>query len=120
MLVCIPTPKVVSISRRRGSRMLFRVTVLVGVLLGSSLILGQGSVQGAPRGVLATDPWRLGGNAGTTPGANFLGTTDNQALQFHVNGVRALRLEPNATSPIVIGGYAGNAVTAGASGATIA
>lgn len=39
--------------------------------------------------------WLLGGNAGTTPGPHYLGTTDNQALEFKVNGARALRLEPN-------------------------
>ncbi len=63
--------------------------------------------------------WNLGGNAGTTPGTHFLGTTDNVALQLHVNNARALRLEPNATSPNVIGGYSGNSVTAGMYGATI-
>ena len=37
--------------------------------------------------------WQLGGNAGTTPGFNFLGTTDNQPLVLAVNGAQALRLE---------------------------
>jgi hypothetical protein len=40
--------------------------------------------------------WHVGGNAGTTPGVNFLGTTDNQALELWANNTRALRLEPNA------------------------
>ncbi len=43
--------------------------------------------------------WKLGGNAGTTPGANFLGTTDNQALELKVNGQRALRIEPDRPAP---------------------
>ncbi len=30
--------------------------------------------------------WSLTGNAGTTPGTNFVGTTDAKALQFKVNG----------------------------------
>ena len=60
--------------------------------------------------------WKLGGN----PGGNFLGTTDNKALELKVNGQRALRLEPNATSPNLIGGFAGNDVAAGVLGATIA
>ena len=64
--------------------------------------------------------WKLSGNAGTTPGANFLGTTDNQALELKVNGQRALRIEPDATSPNLIGGFSGNAVINGAVGATIA
>jgi len=66
-----------------------------------------------------TTYWKLTGNAGTTPGTNFLGTTDNQALEFRVNNARALRLEPNATSPNLIGGYSGNSVTGGVYGATI-
>ncbi|NQT84940.1 tail fiber domain-containing protein [bacterium] len=63
--------------------------------------------------------WSLTGNTGTSPGTNFLGTTNNVALQLHVNNARALRLEPHATSPNVIGGYGGNSITAGAYGATI-
>lgn len=62
--------------------------------------------------------WKLNGNVGTIPG-QFLGTVDNQALDLRVNNSRALRLEPDATSPNIIGGYAGN-LTAGANGATIA
>lgn len=64
--------------------------------------------------------WRLNGNAGTTPGVNSLGTADNQALEFKVNGTRALRLEPNAGgTPNVIGGSPINSVGAGWVGATI-
>jgi hypothetical protein len=64
--------------------------------------------------------WLLGGNASTTPGTHFLGTTDDQSLELRVNGTRALRLEPNATSPNVIGGYVSNSVSPGFYGATIA
>ena len=67
----------------------------------------------------STNFWSLTGNAGTIPGTHFLGTSDNQALQLHVNGARALRLEPNTTSPNVIGGYSGNSVAPGVLGATI-
>lgn len=63
--------------------------------------------------------WKLTGNAGTTPDVNFLGTTDNQALELKVNNARALRLEPAADSPNVIGGFGGNYAAAGISGATI-
>lgn len=35
------------------------------------------------------DYWALSGNAGTTPGTHFLGTTDYQPLQVQVNGSRA-------------------------------
>jgi hypothetical protein len=74
--------------------------------------------------------WLLGGNAGTTPSTQFLGTTDNQPLEFRVNGRRALRLEDNGDSiedgnilsdgaPNVIGGSPGNFVLPGVVGATI-
>jgi hypothetical protein len=64
--------------------------------------------------------WSLTGNAGTIAGTHFLGTTDDQPLELHVNGSRALRLEPNGTSPNVLGGYSGNGVGAGVVGATVA
>ena len=64
--------------------------------------------------------WGLGGNAGTTPGTHFLGTTDNQALELHVNGARVMRYEPNPTCPNVIGGHSANSVTFGVDSAMIA
>jgi trimeric autotransporter adhesin len=65
--------------------------------------------------------WVIGGNAGTSPGTHFLGTSDNQALELKVNGTRVLRLEPTANLDTVnvIGGSARNAVGAGVVGATI-
>ena len=67
--------------------------------------------------------WKLDGNTGTTAGTHFLGTTDNQPLDLHVNGERALRLEPGRaifTFPNIIGGFEGNSVGNGAFAATIA
>jgi hypothetical protein len=63
--------------------------------------------------------WSLTGNAGTDTATDFLGTTDNQALEVRVNNSRILRLEPNATSPNILGGYSGNWVTSGVFGAVI-
>ena len=63
--------------------------------------------------------WKLQGNVGTTPGTDFLGTTDNQALELKANGQRALRLEPNPDSPRLIGGFRGNSAVAGAHGVVI-
>jgi hypothetical protein len=60
--------------------------------------------------------WQTSGNAGTTAGANFLGTTDNQPLELKVNGARALRLESTAGAPNVIGGAADNQITAPSTG----
>ncbi len=64
--------------------------------------------------------WNTTGNAGTTPGANYLGTSDNKALEIKVNGSRALRVEPQAASPNLVGGYLGNSVTGGMYGSVIA
>ncbi len=73
--------------------------------------------------------WLLGGNAGTTPGTHFLGTTDNQALEFRVNGLRVFRIEDNGDgsdvaptpdgAPNVIAGSSGNSVGSNVVGATI-
>src|SRR4051812_4645769 len=77
-------------------------------------------------GTVACEPvggggvWSLTGNSGTTPGTNFLGTTDNQPLELKVNGQRALRIEPDATSPNLIGGFSGNSVDATHLGSVIA
>jgi hypothetical protein len=68
--------------------------------------------------------WSLTGNAGTTAGLDYLGTTDNQPLELWVNGVRALRLEPGVSgfageAPNVVGGASFNLVANGIVGATI-
>jgi hypothetical protein len=60
--------------------------------------------------------WNLTGNSGTSPGTNFIGTTDNQPFEVHVNGARVLRLEPapsSAYSPNVVAGDDGNTVAGG-------
>jgi len=65
--------------------------------------------------------WLLSGNSGTIPGVQFLGTTDNQPLEFRVNGQLALRYEPgNNGVPNAIGGFVGNTVGPSAYGAVIA
>lgn len=65
--------------------------------------------------------WRANGNAGTTPGTHFLGTTDDQPLEFRVNAQRALRIEPGTNdSPNVIAGSSLNYVSNSVVGATIA
>ena len=48
--------------------------------------------------------WHVTGNAGTSPGFHFVGTTDNQPLELKVDNRRALRLEPTGSAPNVIGG----------------
>jgi hypothetical protein len=62
--------------------------------------------------------WLLGGNTGTSPGTDVLGTTDVASLTLVVNAAPALRLEP-APVPNLIGGYWENGVASGVRGATI-
>ena len=69
--------------------------------------------------------WSLTGNAGTTAGLNFLGTTDSQPLELKVNNGRVLRMEAvfsllGGSSVNTIGGLSVNRVSNGAIGATIA
>ncbi len=73
--------------------------------------------------------WNLSGNTGTVDGTNFIGTTDNVALDFRANNARGLRLEYAegidpyfgilSPAPNIIGGFSGNTVAATAYGATI-
>jgi hypothetical protein len=82
-------------------------------------------------GLGAANFWNTAGNAGTSPGVNFLGTIDNQPLELRVNGSRALRLEPGGVAadafnniptgaPNAIGGSMVNFVEPGVVGAVIA
>jgi hypothetical protein len=71
-------------------------------------------------GQSAANFWNIGGNSNTTAGVNFLGTRDNQPLELHVGGLRAIRFEPNPNGgPNVIGGSPLNYVSNGVVGATI-
>jgi len=81
-------------------------------------------VTPAPHAVYAAsagNAWNLTGNAGTTAGTNFLGTTDNVPLVFKSWGLHVFRLEAGygGYSPNIIGGYSGNSVTTDVYGATI-
>ena len=74
----------------------------------------------------ASGGWSLTGNLGTTAGLYYLGTADNQPLEFKVNGSRALRLEygfdpgGGSTAPNLIGGAAANFVSSSVNGALVA
>jgi hypothetical protein len=46
-------------------------------------------------GYTANAFWNAAGNAGTTPAANFVGTTDSQPLAFRVAGAEAMRISAN-------------------------
>jgi hypothetical protein len=72
-------------------------------------------------GVAPANLWQTTGNSGVTN--PVLGTTDNNPLTVVVNGQQALLVQPDATTggstPNLIGGFSGNAVSAGKDGATI-
>ena len=63
--------------------------------------------------------WSVTGDSGSNPATHFLGTTDAQPLVLRVDNQQALRIEPPADSPNLVGGYSGNSVTSGLYGATI-
>lgn len=90
-----------------------------------------GNFSGNGAGLSNLPAWRLTGNAGTTAGTHFLGTTDNQPLEIKVNGQRVVRLEdggedsnsdfdtlPDGTANVIVGSPA-NSVGVGVVGATI-
>ncbi|GMU42610.1 MAG: hypothetical protein IT479_10105 [Xanthomonadales bacterium] len=73
--------------------------------------------------------WSLGGNLGTNPATQYLGTFDAQPLEIRTANARSLRIEPSAETfgapalPItrnLIAGSHANTVSAGTRGATIA
>ncbi len=82
-------------------------------------------------GLASTSFWQITGNAGTTAGVNFVGTTDDQALDLDSYGNRGLQLQyvsrssgfplDSSTSGMnVLGGYWGNSISANVISATIA
>jgi hypothetical protein len=102
---------------------------IIGDVLKVQAITGSMVTLDWATSTVVSSAWERTGNAGTTPGTNFLGTTDNQAFQIHVDNAnttgtdgrgRVMRFEPNATSANIIGGYSGNTVAAGVTGAIIA
>lgn len=73
-------------------------------------------------GLVNSNIWQLNGNS--VSAGQFLGTTDTNALEFRVNGQRALRIEPATNvsygySPNIAGGFPGNIVSNGLVGAVI-
>jgi len=82
-------------------------------------------------GLAASNFWQTTGNAGTTVGLNFLGTTDNQPLELDAYGVRGLRLEYTSrfsgfpflfsqAGVNVVGGYWGNFISNNVIGGVVA
>lgn len=90
----------------------------------TALNAAQLTTGSVPSGALS-NAWKLGGNAGTTPGTHFLGTTDDQPLELRVNHQPSLRLQYayDATwlspAPNVIGGSPDNHISGGVRGGFI-
>lgn len=102
-----------------------------GAATNGQVLTANGTGGASWQAAAGASTWAMTGNAGTncttSPCADFLGTTDASNLEFRVNNNRAFRIEAATDtqagfgfSPNVIGGFSGNAVTAGAAGATIA
>jgi hypothetical protein len=67
--------------------------------------------------------WNLTGNAGTSPGLDFLGTSDNQPLLLKVNNTSALEIMPGTSLPNFVGGigaFRPTVLGAGVSGVVVA
>jgi len=69
----------------------------IAFLLSTSLLLIH---------FLSFSQWSLTGNSSTTPGTNFLGTTDNQHLFFNTNSSVRMRLLNNGN--LLLGGATDN------------
>jgi hypothetical protein len=63
--------------------------------------------------------WSLAGNGGTSPGFNYLGTTDGVSLTLAVSGTTGLRLEPSPGTPNLVGGASNNRADPGVFASTI-
>ena len=101
-------------------------SVTAGFGLAGGTITGSGIID-VDTNVVATkaNTWSLNGNAGV--GSGFLGTTDNNALTFKVNGTQVGQLQPTTPTgsivytdtPNVIFGSSANSVDVSVYGATI-
>jgi trimeric autotransporter adhesin len=83
---------------------------------------GPAGPQGIPG---SANGWSRTGNSATTPGTDFIGTTDNQPLEIKVNGRRAIQFKDvidgaNNRTVNILAGAASNFIEPGVTGATIA
>src|SRR5438445_7806714 len=95
-------------------------------MLPASAVSGNGPYN-VTLGWASSAGWGLTGNSSTSPGTNFIGTTDNQAFEIHVydgdasnkGSKRVMRYESASSGPNIIGGYQGNSIS-GANGSIVA
>ena len=86
---------------------------------GQLLTYSGGSLVWTNPAPPAVSGWQLGGNSGTSPGVNYIGTSDDRSLEFRVGGSRALRIEWTGGCPHLIGGHPDNYQDGIDEGATI-
>lgn len=98
-----------------------KLSTPAGPLPGQVLSFGGGSLLwvNATSGNEAK-AWRLGGNAGTLNGTDFLGTTDASPLELRASGNHALSLHFVSNSPSILGGWFRNFIAPSAWGSVIA
>lgn len=101
-----------------------RATGGVNFVTGGAGLKIDGQAVSTSGGGGSGTSWGLTGNAGTTPGIDFLGTTDAEPLELYVNGAQALLLDtsanmvagqntvPGSRSTTIGGGYASTATGA--------
>lgn len=75
--------------------------------------MGPQGPQGPEGDPGSFDAWGKLGTWGSLEAFNFIGTGDNVPLNFRVNNVRALRIEPKSVSPNLIGGNPNNVIDSG-------
>jgi len=83
----------------------------------SNANLAAGSVSADK--IASNSFWQLTGNAGTTAGTHFLGTTDDRPVEIYANNQRVLRLDNSFTMPNITVGEPNNAINPNAGSATI-
>jgi len=71
------------------------------------------------RAVVPPSGWFLGGNTGTIPGTNYVGTTDPEPFQLRANGVPGFCLTPSASAGVNIAGGLAASIAPGTGAGTI-
>jgi len=95
----------------------FRDDVIVTA--GSNIVIGS---SGNTIAISSPIDWHVSGNSGPLANA-FLGTIDNYSIALKVNNATALRIDPAANGPNVVGGLAAikpTVITSGVRGAVVA
>ena len=64
----------------------------------SQFLMADGSISTGP----VSNDWSLTGNTGTTPGTNFIGTSDNKDVVFKANNIERMRIN-NTNGKLSVG-----------------